>query len=344
MTGGGAERVISVLANELCTTFNVEIVTLKQADIFYDLDQRINITCCDDSNSKVGCIRTLKTFFKYRKYIKSTSPDVVIPFTSSAYIFSLVALLFTGIKQIASERNDPNAGSVIKKYISFLVLSFADAFVVQTNSMKKIFPSWIQKKTTTIYNPVNENINKYARSEYLVDDRIVAVGRLVEQKNHLLLIRAFAEILKIYPTLKLEIYGKGPLKGAIEYEIQLCNMEDSVTLCEPVKNIFSKIVNSRLFVLSSNYEGMSNAMIEAMCLQVPIVSTNVSGVDEIIDNGKNGIIVDINNQNQLQKAIESVICDRQLAVSMSNHSSYKSNIFAKDVIVQQWKELINNIN
>ena len=149
---GGAERVVSLLANKMCVDgHDIQIVCLKYNDVYYTLHDNIKVVAAADYTSN-----RLSELFWLREYIKKEMPDVVIPFTEGVYCFTILALLGTGIPIIASERLDPAAMSLPRKILKRLLLPFADWLVVQTESIKAYFPKSIQKKTSVIYNPVND--------------------------------------------------------------------------------------------------------------------------------------------------------------------------------------------
>lgn len=149
---GGAERVVSLLANKMSKDgHNVQIVCLKFNDEYYHLDEKVKVVKAMEHTAN-----RLTELFWLRNYINHEKPDVVIPFTEGVYCFTILSLLGTGIPIIASERLDPAAMSIPRKILKRLLLPYADWLVVQTQSIKEYFPPKIQKKTSVIYNPVNE--------------------------------------------------------------------------------------------------------------------------------------------------------------------------------------------
>ena len=151
---GGAERVVSLLANKMVERgHQVEIICLKFNDVYYQTDPRVKVTLAMQQTKN-----RLTEVFWLRKYLKQQKPDVVIPFTEGVYCFTILSLLGTGIPIIASERLDPAAMSTTRKILKRLLLPYADWLVVQTKSIKDYFPESIQKKTSIIYNPVNDSV------------------------------------------------------------------------------------------------------------------------------------------------------------------------------------------
>ena len=149
---GGAERVVSLLANKMAEQgYQMEIICLKFNDVYYKLHPEVKVTLAMQQTKN-----RLTEVFWLRKYIKQEKPDVVIAFTEGVYCFTIAALLGTKIPVIASERLDPSAMTWKRNLLKRLLLPYADWLVVQTKTIKDYFPQTIQKKTSVIYNPVKD--------------------------------------------------------------------------------------------------------------------------------------------------------------------------------------------
>lgn len=341
---GGAERVVSLLANKLVERgHQVEIICLKFNDVYYQTDLRVKVTLAMQQTKN-----RLTEVLWLRKYIKQQKPDVVIPFTEGVYCFTILSLLGTGIPIIASERLDPSAMSPIRKVLKRLLLPYADWLVVQTQSIKEYFPESIQKKTSIIYNPVNEEVfslpqpSLTGRGEDRLN-RIISVGRLYPQKNQAMMIRAFAKVAAEFPDWQLVIYGEGPLRESLELIVDSLELQDRVLLPGRTEQVVEELRKSKIFCMSSDYEGMSNAMIEAICVGLPIISTKVSGTDELIQDGENGVLVGIGQEDELVKAFIMLMSDSQIIKRMGERSSLLASQFNINEIVNQWIKLINKV-
>ena len=364
---GGAERVVSLLANKLVERgHQVEIICLKFNDVYYQTDLRVKVTLAMQQTKN-----RLTEVLWLRKYIKQQKPDVVIPFTEGVYCFTILSLLGTGIPIIASERLDPSAMSPIRKVLKRLLLPYADWLVVQTQSIKEYFPKKIQEKTSVIYNPVNDEVfHQIENGELKIENgerykspdglqvqganaassvqssklnRIISVGRLFPQKNQAMMIRAFAMVADKFPDWQLVIFGEGPLRAELEGLVSSFKLQDRVLLPGRTEHVIEELRKSKLFCLSSDYEGMSNAMIEAICVGLPIISTKVSGTDELVKDGENGILIEIGDEKELGCAFISLMANSQEIMKMGNCNSSFSYKFKIDEIVNQWISLINNI-
>lgn len=334
---GGAERVVSLLANKMVERgHQVEIICLKFNDVYYQTDSRVKVTLAMQKTKN-----RLTEVFWLRKYLKKQNPDVVIPFTEGVYCFTILSLLGTGIPIIASERLDPAAMSTTRKVLKRLLLPFADWLVVQTQSIKEYFPESIQKKTSIIYNPVNdESLSPTLPSREGKLNRIISVGRLYPQKNQAMMIRAFAKVADEFPDWQLVIYGEGPLRESLELIVESLEMKDRVFLPGRTEHVVEELRKSKIFCMSSDYEGMSNAMIEAICVGLPIVTTDVSGVKELVKDGVNGLIVPCGDLGELSLAISKLMKNGQLIENCSINSYAIKEQFKIDSITNLWINLI----
>ena len=337
---GGAERVVSLLANKMVERgHQVEIICLKFNDVYYQTDSRVKVTLAMEQTKN-----RLTEIFWLRKYLKQQNPDVVIPFTEGVYCFTILSLLGTGIPIIASERLDPAAMSKTRKILKRILLPFADWLVVQTQSIKEYFPESIQKKTSIIYNPVNEeSLSPALPSREGRLNRIISVGRLYPQKNQAMMIRAFAKVADEFPDWQLVIYGEGPLRAELESLVSSFKLQNRVFLPGRTEHVIEELRKSMIFCMSSDYEGMSNAMIEAICVGLPVATTRVSGTKELIEDGKNGFVVEIGDEKGLSDSLVKLMSDSDLQSEMLMNNRQRANIFKIESVTNQWLQLINKV-
>ena len=341
---GGAERVVSLLANRMCEDgHDIQIVCLKYNDVYYTLHDKIKVVAATEHASN----RIMELFW-LRKYIQKEKPDVVIPFTEGVYCFTILALLGTRIPIIASERLDPAAMSLPRKILKRLLLPYADWLVVQTESIKAYFPKRIQKKTSVIYNPVNdeafENPCMDSRVQSSKQNRIISVARLYPQKNQKMMIEAFAKIADEFPDWQLVIFGEGPLRSSLELIVKSLQLDGRVLLPGRTEHVVEELRKSKIFCLSSDYEGMSNSMIEAICVGLPIVTTNVSGVKELVDDNINGFVVECGDIDRMCSALSTLMGNESLMNCFAQKSFERRRLFQMDVVNNKWNSLINQVS
>ena len=344
---GGAERVTSLLANQFCQKgYEVEIVFFRNRLVFYDLDERVKIVVIGEQCHSEAMWRKMLWL---RSYVKKEKPDVVIPFRVSVYCTTILSLLGLSVPILASERIDPHIPDSYWTYLRKLLLPFVKHLVVQTEYIKSYYPKFIQKKTSIIYNPVNDEVfHQIENGELKIENgerlnRIISVGRLYPQKNQEMMIRAFAKVADKFPEWQLVIYGEGPLRESLELIVDSLELQDRVLLPGRTEHVIEELRKSKIFCMSSDYEGMSNSMIEAICVGLPIITTNVSGTEELIIDGKNGFLVPPNDEEQMAQCFNTLMGSDEFLNQFSVYNKKLSCRFKTEAIVNQWEQLLNEI-
>lgn len=339
LASGGAERVISVLANNLSMQYDeVEIVCLRKHLVFYDIQPKVKIVFAEDySNGWVNKILWL------RNYIKKD--DVVISFMIRVYCVTLLSLL--GLKRniITSERNDPKAVGIKWKIIRSILLPTTTKHVVQTEKIKSYFPSFLQKRISIIYNPIN--LNQCGEKDWNAKRvSVLAMARLDKQKNYPMMIKAFLKFHEKYPHFILDIWGnRGHDEQLSEVKQMIADNNASAFIklngrCNDVAKEYEK---AYMFLLTSNFEGFSNSLMEAVCSGVPTISTKVSGATDLLEDGINGFLIDINRDDQLYNAMVTLAEDPKLASNMAKEGKKARCKFEEAKIVSEWSSLINTL-
>ena len=347
LNSGGSERVMSLLANAFAEKeWEVEIVCLGKPIVFYHLLPNVKVIFSPNKNGFLGL---LSKVIWLRKYCVWSSPNIIISFMTLVYCITLFATIGKSFPVITSERYDPRYSSLKEKILRTLLLPRTNYHVVQTEHIRNYYPSFIRKKTSIIYNPVNDEVfHQIENGELKIENserlnRIISVGRLTEQKNQQMMIRAFAKIAKQFPDWQLVIYGEGPLRKSLESIVESLDLNGRVLLPGRTDHVIEELRKSKIFCLSSDYEGMSNAMIEAVCIGLPIVTTNVSGVSELVDDGKGGYVVPCGDVDILAQTLLKMMGDADLRKIMSESNFNKASIFKLENIVEQWETLINGV-
>jgi glycosyltransferase involved in cell wall biosynthesis len=256
-------------------------------------------------------------------------------------IYTIPACFGLNVKHIISERNDPEhfAGKKSIKIISRLLLRFAHGYIFQTKDARDSYGLRIAEKSKVIANPL---FNLQDMPEYpFIGERekmIVSVGRLNEQKNQKLLIDAFVEVHKIHPEYGLTIWGEGPERNKLEKIIRDYGLSESVFLPGTQKNLVNELYKKSVFVLCSDFEGMPNALMEAMALGLPCISTDCpcGGPRELIENGVNGLLISVGSKQQLIQAMLTVINCTIDVKSLCNKAFKIREKYSIDNICKEW--------
>ena len=341
LNSGGAERVMSLLANQFIEKgYGVEFIFLKKDIRFYPLHQNIKIKVAE---KECGSDSLIKKLLWMRKHIQQDKPNAIFAFRIAVYSVTLISLLGIKIPVIASERNDPRFNSLAWKIIQAVLLPLADRFVVQTQQIKNYFPKFIQKKTDIIFNPVTEKV--FLLPIVPKEKRIISVGRLHSQKNQKMMIEAFARVSEEFPEWKLVIYGEGPERDSLESLVSSFRFQVSSRISLPGRseNIIDELNRSEIFAFSSDYEGMSNAVVEAFCVGLPIITTKVSGTEDFIKENKNGFLLERNDVDGMEMAMRKLMSDENLRISIGENNRQQANIFKIEHIFLQWENVVNKV-
>ena len=338
MRRGGAERVISILANDYCARgWDVDIVLLLQNAVEYDLDSRIRIVSITKKSGSY-----LKNAPRWlggiRKYLKERKPDQVVSFVGRINALVLTASWGLKIPVLVSERNDPKQdgrGAFMQWYCN-RIYHCAKAIVYQNEHEKSCFSKSLEQKGCIIPNPVSVAAEKAGSSM-----TVATAGRLIEQKNQKVLVSAMAQVHKAYPDVKCRIYGEGNLREPLQTQINELGLQDVVTLEGNVKDIHARLSQCGIFALTSNFEGLSNALIEAMQVGLACITTDYPGARELITDGENGLVVPMNDADTLAKAIIKLIeNNNRCADTLAKQGQTFAARFNAETVLAQWHTVI----
>jgi len=341
LSQGGAERVISLLSRRMAEDgVSVTILLYKDQEPFYTIDPKVKLVYVPRES---GSTNLLKNLLWMRRYYRENA-DAVLSFLAPFNILTLLATLGGKQTVIVADRNDPRFVPdklPIRKLRDFLY-RFADGVIVQTKHNQAYFSRQIQKKSTIIYNPVDLGEKSGLALRTGKEKKIVSVGRLMPQKNQVMLLEAFAAIRERFPEYTLTIYGEGPFRKTLEETAVRLGLEGCVALPGSVKDIHQRIASSELFVMSSNYEGMPNALIEAMCLGLPVISTAVSGATDLICHGENGLLVKCGDTAALTKAMEQLLSDAEKRSAFGQEAVKLNDRLKIGDITRQWMDAVEH--
>lgn len=358
---GGAERVISVLANEFVKKDDVVILTLKRnTKDAYKFDEKIkrlyiDKTCYESDSGVKSIFRKLSPsrLLRLKRFIIDEDPDIIISFLPEPSLRLMFASKFSSkirkIPKIISIRNDPEKeySNVLIKQAMKKFYRDVDGMVYQTEDAKKYFKGIIKTRNQVIIqNPIDERFLIKPKDDKDRKDIIISVGRLESQKNHELLIRAFGRMIEEEKNdYCLEIYGEGSRRQYLQEMINKMNLNNKVFLKGKTDDIVKKMNNSKIFVLSSRYEGMPNALMEAMALGLPCISTDCpcGGPRSLTKNGENGILVKNGDKDALGCAISNLINDDRMRKILSRNALRIRKDNDVNTVVEQWYTIINRV-
>lgn len=337
---GGAERVISLLSNNLSDIgLEIHFVAVYSKERAYKLNDDIkyyNINTDKERSNKIT--RLLSRSYKIKKIHDRIKPDYIISFIDQEAI-----LLFkSSAKKVFSLRNDPNkdGNGFVRKHIRNYIYSKADKIVFQTDEAKSYFNDKIQKKGIIIENPISSNLPLWTYNNNI--KKIITVCRLEPQKNLKMLMDAFDKVYKKYPEYELNIYGKGSMySDLVEYKNTL-DSKNKIYFKGVTNKIYEIMKEASIFALSSDYEGISNSMLEALAIGVPTICTDcpVGGARRFITNEINGMLIAVNDSEAMYESMIKIIENPHLAQKLSNANNNLRNELSIENIMKKWQLII----
>ena len=310
--GGGAERVVSIWSKQLKEQgYDVSILVCARQNNEYEILDAIPIYSIAPNQDAFSNMPFLKRFKVFRKTIKTIAPDVVINFLPKMQIYMMFATMFTKTRKIETIRVSPwNIGlGRFEQLLWNMCYNRANAVVLQTKQQGEFYSKKVQKRSVVVSNPISEQYKINYKTEYNQAKKFIAMGRVCEQKNFELAIRAFKLAVEKNKQLCLEIYGAGEpsYENKLNELIIQQGLENNVRLMGRTNDVLNILKNADSFIMSSDFEGLPNALIESMCIGLPCISTDCrTGPRDLIDNGENGFLVPVGDVDALSKAILEV--------------------------------------
>ena len=341
---GGAAKMIKYVAN-LCAAHFKEVSLVTYYDDYTPEDVSSSIKRI---NLNVRISRTplwrLKALIRLRKIVKKGGYSVVCSFLPDISAMSRLATIGLRLKVVSAERGDPYQFSILWKGIVTWTYRNSDYCFFQLEQARDFFGESVARHSFVIPNPYVP-VNNAEPYKGVRKKTIVSAGRFAPQKRFDVLIRAFAKVHKLHPNYKLVLYGEGGnLNEYKELALQL-GISDSIEYPGYVRNVTAAICEDGVFVLSSDYEGIPNSLIEAMSVGLPVVATDCTpgGPAFLTNNGERGLLVPTHDVDEMAKAIQRLIEDEDLAKNLSEKASNIVKLLDIKVINKMWMDAFTKI-
>jgi len=341
--GGGAARVMANLANGFADGGNeVLFITNFPAEHEYSLNGGIRRFSLEQSESRAGAVsKNMKRILALRGLIKRHRPDVCVSFMRENNFRLIIAAAGLNTKTVVSVRNDPSKEypDAVSRRLAELLYKRADGTVFQTEDARAFFSEPVQARSAIIFNQVDDRL---FQTKDRVGEYILACGRLSKQKNYPMMLRAFALVLKKAPDEKLRIYGEGPLMDELRSYAGRLGLEQSVSFEGYCENMADVYAGAKLLLLSSDYEGIPNTMLEAMASSVPVIATDCpcGGPAMVIKDGVNGYLSDVGREDMFADRVLlalSNLCELSIGACKTSQS------FRGDVVLKKWNDYIRAV-
>lgn len=351
MGAGGAERVMSVMANYWAEQGKqVTLITMASTgEDFYALHSdihRVGLGLTGSSFSLAEAIKNnVRRLKRLRQEIRASQPDFVISFVDTMNILTLASTAGLKIPVIVSERIDPRHQPIglVWAGLRSLLYPFAEALVVQTDAVRDWAKKSVREKAIHIIpNPLQPSLSRSVPPfrRHGGNPTLVAIGRLHRQKGFDLLVRAFAKCVERHASWSLVVLGEGEEREPLEALIAALGLKDKVDLPGRVKDPSHILQQAELFALSSRYEGFPNVLLEAMSYGLAVISTDcASGPGAIIRDGVDGILVPPNDVEAMATGMDRLMADRTERQRLGASAISVIERFGVDKVMSMWDDV-----
>lgn len=345
---GGAITALISLAENIISEYDLKFIFLYEDTVDKTALSKYNYECILPTFNLPRIERKIRlyttTLWKLNLLLKKERPDCVISFGSTSLTLVTILKAIRGYKTIFSERSDPNfCARSLSDRIRYYCYNFADCMVFQVPGVRDYFNEKIRSKSVIISNPVGIP-NAQWKLEGTKD--IVCVARMeMRQKRHDLLFQAFQKVCNSLPEIKLHLYGDGGDLQKTKDLAQEMGIAERVVFHGNVKNVKEQIGAYRVSVLTSDYEGMPNTLLEAMALGMPVVATDCSpgGAAYLIENEKNGMLVPRGDSDAIAAAIIRLLEDDVFSVRIGNAARERAKNQSYEKNKEEWLKVIDEV-
>lgn len=348
---GGAEKNLVIVANYLAQKHRVAICNFNEHETKQALDGRIK--CYDAQNKKnekegrfSWIIKRKKQYKFLKKICVMEKPDIIISFLPIPNALAVLCGNSLGIPVVISERADPYQCMSRLDGVLHRIYEKADGAVFQTTGAKAFYKDSLQKKSIVIPNPIMIKGTNIEHNYIAVKKEIVSVGRFENvQKRQDVLLKAVKIVFETYPEYRLVLWGDGPDEKMLKDLAKNLGIENKVVFAGVTHETLNKINGSEIFVLSSDYEGIPNVLMEAMSIGMPCIATDCSpgGARMLLRNGADGKLVECGDYKSLAREIIDYISNKDIEINYGQKAKKILYRFSYDEIMTSWESYLTEI-
>lgn len=338
---GGAERVLSVLANHLAKNHEIEILKFDNEMPFYEISPKIKIKNLNLGVENLGFFGNIKKrfgkIFALRNELKNSNADIVISFLDNTNILTLIANFGVGKKIIITEHINYNFLQGFWRILRRLTYPFADGLTVLTKYDFDRYP--YVKNRTIMPNPMFEipqNLNLQK------ENLILSAGRLIPHKDFKTFLKALSLVDKeLLKGWKIVIAGDGSEKTNLQNLASELNL--SVEFVGFVTNLEDFYAKAKIIAVTSTQEGFCNILMESIYFDTARLSTDcIAGPSELISDGRDGFLCEVGNADEIAKKLEILMRDENLRKEFVQNANLRRDEFLVSTITAKWLEFINS--
>ena len=339
---GGAEKMLCLLANELAARHNRIIVLnlMEHRENAGRLNENVDVINIEPI--KIKYLDRIDQLLRIIKNVKKIKPDIVISFKFRPNYLAVIAGKVLNCPVIISERCDPSKEYELRGRVKLYwrIINQADGGVFQLKGALQYYSEGMQNRGIVIPNPIEKSDTKTHVVRKNENSRIiVSVGRLVnQQKRYDIMLKAFQIFHNHNPNYILKIYGDGEDEDYIREWIKNFGLENEVFIEGKTSDPIGAMDGADVFLTTSDYEGISNSLLEAMSKGMPIVATDCTpgGARMLIEDGKNGLLVPCGNVDLIAAALGKMAENYTLRRDCGKRAKDVTKIYSKDRIMNMW--------
>ena len=348
---GGASKVLCFIAEALAERdYRVHIVSLNNTrdvtSFRREISPKIRVHALPDVPD--GIRRHWPVVKAIRKIAEEEKIDAILSFTTYPGMYAAIVGKLLHIPTIMSERGDPSKtnGKGLKSRLAVFLINRSTGGVFQIEGARAFYGRRLQKRSVVIPNPIFVSAPAEPLSQGEREKTVVSVGRLDnEQKRYDVMLEAFRLFHESHPEYTLKLYGRGNDEERIRRWAADLGIADCVRFPGLTQNAMSDIRRDGIFVITSDYEGISNALLEAMAVGLPCVSTDHTpgGARLLIQDRSNGLLAPIGDARAIAACLCAFADDPSLAERCANNARDVARRFAPDRIVDMWDQYIKDV-
>ena len=345
----GAEKMLTFVASSLSKRgFDVSIANLNRASNYVNVHKQTvsdAVHIFELHSNVLSKKNNLRFLFDVTKRVK---PDVIVGFTNYPNMYAKIIGMIFRIPSIMSERGDPRRtqGYTFKAKISKFLINSSRGGVFQTEGAKDFYGKGLQKRGVVIPNPIFVNGEVPYISYNKREKSVVSVGRLDNtQKRYDVMLEAFKIFSNTHPEYVLKIYGVGDEEELIRSWVKQLGLTEKVQFMGLTKQPMKDICSAGMFLITSDFEGISNSLLEAMAVGLPCVSTDHTpgGARLLITDHENGLLAPIGNAEKLAQAMAEFAENQDLAKKCGENARNVTERFAPEKIIDMWENYIYKV-